>query len=164
MYKTLIRLSLALTFVVLSTTACQDGIRQLNDWQAVFLTGGQVYYGQLTDTQGAFYKLQDVYYIRAVPATEEGQKPQLTLVKMGNELHGPEDMILLNKDHILYVENLRADGQVMKGIKEAQAAAAASPEATAKQAPLTSDTTQLSPEELEQFRKFQQSQKSSGKN
>jgi len=160
MYKTLIRLSLAFAFVVLSTTACQDGIRQLSDWQAVFLTGGQVYYGKLVDTQGDFYKLQDVYYIRAVPAKEDGQQPQLTLVKMGNELHGPEDMILLNKDHILYVENLRADGKVMKGIQEAKAAAIAAPDSVKPDAPLSADANQLSPEELEQFRKFQQSQKS----
>lgn len=45
----------------------------------------------------------------------------LTLVKMGTEVHGPTGELTLNRDQILYVENLRDDSQVVQAIKRYEA-------------------------------------------
>ncbi len=149
---------IALTFVISGLSACNEVPSKANAWQAVFLTSGQVYYGKLKDSSGQFYTLEDVYYIRRDAQAAEGA-PQLTLIKMGNELHGPEDSIILNRDHILYVEHLKKDGLVTKRIAEAKDAAAKAPagDATA-QAETTLPANQLTPEEMEQFKEFQKFQ------
>ncbi|HSA59180.1 MAG TPA: hypothetical protein VLJ37_05795 [bacterium] len=104
-------------------SGCGGAQGNKGSWKAVFLTSGQVYYGKLTQNQGQFYKLQDVYYIRVNQQQEDKTKPpDLTLVKLGNEVHGPEDAIYLNRDHILYIEDLKEDGQVVKAIADAKAA------------------------------------------
>lgn len=154
------KLIIALGLIIGISTACSGVGNQLDDWQAVFLTSGQVYYGKITDATGPFYILEDVYYIRRLPPAEEGDAPQLTLVKMGQELHGPDDLIMINRDHILYVENLTPEGQVYKRIQEAKAAVAAGTDAAPS--PLPGDQvpgSQMTPEELEQFKKFQEFQK-----
>jgi flagellar basal body-associated protein FliL len=48
---------------------------------------------------------------------QTGEQKGLTLIKLGQELHGPEDSMILNKEHILFVEQLKADGQVVKAIE-----------------------------------------------
>jgi hypothetical protein len=40
----------------------------------------------------------------------------LSLVKLGNELHGPKDEMTINKAHIIFVEDLKADGKVVTAI------------------------------------------------
>lgn len=44
------------------------------------------------------------------------QQPQLSLVKLGNELHGPADLMHINRDQILFYEDLKADGKVAQAI------------------------------------------------
>jgi len=48
--------------------------------------------------------------------TDETDKTKLELVKLGNELHGPEDQMSVNRDQILFIEKLKADSQVVKTI------------------------------------------------
>ena len=74
-----------------------------SDYQAVFLTNGQVYFGKLSGTGSDWVTLKDIYYLQVqqqVQPTDENsqQQPNLTLVKLGNELHGPVDEMKINKD------------------------------------------------------------------
>lgn len=87
-------------------------------YQAVFFTNGQVYFGKLSKVDSEYYKLTDVFYIQQ---SQESQNPQETesepnsnpqLIKLGNEIHGPEDAMIINKDQVLFFENLKADGKV----------------------------------------------------
>ncbi len=92
-------------------------------WQAVFLTNGQTYFGHITKTTNNFVVLEDVYYLQAqtVPPEKEGEQPtqQLTLAKLGQqEFHGPENEMKINRDHILFIENLRSDSQVVQTIEQ----------------------------------------------
>jgi len=53
--------------------------------------------------------------------TQEGQEqanPQgeLSLVKLGNELHGPTDAMHINRDQILFIEDLKDDSNVFQAI------------------------------------------------
>jgi hypothetical protein len=160
-------LLLALSFLALGCGGVQGN---KGSWKAVFLTSGQVYYGKLTQNQGQFYKLQDVYYIRVNQQQQEDKSkaPDLTLIKLGNEIHGPEDAIYLNRDHILYIEDLKEDGQVVKAIADAKAAGTSPAVAGQPPAPETgpAGTTPaaatgtasagtVASDEMEQFRQFQ---------
>ncbi|HMT18460.1 MAG TPA: hypothetical protein PKD20_02970 [Candidatus Saccharibacteria bacterium] len=94
-------------------------------YQAVFLDSqdGQVYFGKLNIYNSDMYVLTDIYYVRVEnPVQPEGQNQQqqanISLAKLGNELHGPEDSMFIRRDKVLFWENLKDDGQVVKAITE----------------------------------------------
>lgn len=92
-------------------------------YSAVFLVNDQVYFGRLEGANSDSPKLKEVYYLRVQrplqppPATESAQ-PDVQLVKLGNELHGPKDEIQFNRDQILYIEELKTDSRIVKAIEE----------------------------------------------
>lgn len=95
-----------------------------NDWQAVFLTNGQVYFGKVAKQNRKELALSDIYYLQVVGQLQQGaakdekkDKGELSLVKLGNELHGPTDMMYINRDQVLFVEDLKDEGQVAQAIK-----------------------------------------------
>lgn len=90
------------------------------DYQAVFLSNGQVYFGQMKSSGASNVTLEDIYYLRVQqiqPKAEEKPQGKLTLIKLGNELHAPQDKMIINRDHILFYENLKSDGKVAEAIK-----------------------------------------------
>jgi hypothetical protein len=94
-------------------------------YQAVFLNSadGQVYFGKLTILDKDYYQLTDIYYVRVEqvqPDTNEQAQQNISLAKLGSEIHGPQDTMFINKDHVLFWENLKDDGQVVKAIVEYQ--------------------------------------------
>lgn len=91
-------------------------------YQALFLSNGQVYFGQIQNESKHYVELADVYYLQLSTALqeqqiEEGEHPDLSLVKLGSELHGPEDKMYINRDHLLFIEYLKDDSKVMRAIK-----------------------------------------------
>lgn len=113
-----------------STTDSQD------KYVAVFLTNNQVYFGKLFNFESETPLLRDVYYLRvqdslqdtATPEeAEKGKKKtaptqtgEMSLIKLGNELHAPVDEIKLNRDHILFIEELKEDSRVVQAIRDYQ--------------------------------------------
>jgi hypothetical protein len=98
-------------------------------YQAVFLTNGQVYFGKLSGTTASYATLTDIYYLQVtsppIQGSQEGQaqpqqQQQLSLVKLGQELHGPVDEMKINRDQILFYEDIKEDGRVMQAIREYQ--------------------------------------------
>lgn len=91
-------------------------------YQAVFLTNNQVYFGKLSKADSTFPVLRDIYYLQVTqvlqPRPEDQPVQRLQLVKLGNELHGPEDEMKINREQILFIEDLKADSQVVKAIQE----------------------------------------------
>ncbi|MDE2312235.1 MAG: hypothetical protein KGJ93_04100 [Patescibacteria group bacterium] len=95
-------------------------------YQAVFLTNGQVYFGKLSNPDSDYVTLTDIYYLQVGPQqgntptqpgqTAQQQSPQISLVKLGNELHGPVDIMHINRSQVLFYEDLKEDGQVVKAI------------------------------------------------
>ena len=94
-----------------------------NQYQAIFLDSqdGQVYFGKLAIYNDDTYVLNDIFYVRVEnpiqPQGTEQQQPNISLAKLGNELHGPEDIMFIARDKVLYWENLKDDGQVVTAIK-----------------------------------------------
>lgn len=92
------------------------------EWQAVFLSNGQVYFGNLSNESSNTVTLKNIYYLQVTkklqPADAAAEaQDELSLVKLGNELHGPEDEMKINREHILFTENLKSDGKVVKAIQ-----------------------------------------------
>ncbi len=87
--------------------------------QAVFLTNGQVYFGTIDRMDRGAIHLSGIYYIQR----NEQDKTQndISLTKLGNELHGPEDWMDINRAQVLFIEQLKTDGRVAKAIREYQA-------------------------------------------
>jgi len=77
-------------------------------YQAVFLNNGQTFFGEFTHGSKVS-TLTDVYYIQVASST-----PQL--IKMGSEIHAPQDKMTINNDEIIYWETMKSDSQVVKGM------------------------------------------------
>lgn len=94
-----------------------------SEWQAVFLTNGQVYFGKLSGESNRLVTLREVYYLQLAQAPQpEEQKsqtppPQISLVKLGQELHGPVDEMRINRDHILFIEDMKNSAKVVEAIE-----------------------------------------------
>jgi hypothetical protein len=106
-----------------------------NQYQAVFLNSadGQVYFGRLDQLNKDYYKLTDIYYVRVTtvqPDDGSEQKQEISLAKLGSEIHGPEDAMYIAKEDVMFWENLKEDGQVVTAIREYQKNAAATPTPT----------------------------------
>jgi hypothetical protein len=118
---------------------------KLSGYQAVFLTNGQVYFGNMTDKNDRYVTLKDIYYLQVNQSQQlqDGQQaaaqqqPELSLVKLGNELHGPDDIMHINRDQILFFEELKNDGRVAEAIKSYKA----NPNATTPAATGTTPST-----------------------
>jgi hypothetical protein len=108
--------------------ASESDLIQEDKYQAVFLDSqdGQVYFGKLDIYNEELYRLVDIYYVRVEnPIQPEGAnqpvQPNISLAKLGNELHGPQDAMFIRRDKVLYWENLKDDGQVVTAITEFKA-------------------------------------------
>ena len=89
-------------------------------WQAVFLTNNQVYFGHLTNLDRGYLLLTNVYYLRVAENLQQGggdQNQNLNLVKLGGELHGPEDAMFIPKDKVQFWENLSSASKVVNAIQ-----------------------------------------------
>lgn len=95
-----------------------------NKYQAVFLEGGQVYFGKVTTLTGSYLTLDNIYYLRVneqvQPDGDAAQNAQqdISLAKLGCELHGPQDKMVINRSQVTFWENLKDDGQVSKAIAQ----------------------------------------------
>lgn len=96
-------------------------------YQAVFFTNGQVYFGKLHTFNNEYMKLTDVYYLQSQGNEDTDSKnPQKTtdnqgnvqLIKLGDEIHGPKDEMIISKSQLLFYENLKSDGKVAQSIEK----------------------------------------------
>lgn len=109
-------------FVYKNTQGVSSQI-QKDKYQAVFLNSadGQVYFGKLSVMNNDYYKLEDIYYVRVEqvqPNPNEQAQQNISLAKLGNEIHGPQDVMYIRNDHVMFWENLKDDGQVVTAITE----------------------------------------------
>jgi len=123
-------ISIGLLVAALAIFVATGGVKNENEYlkadkfQAVFLNGGQVYFGKVRELNDRFITLDNIYYLRVneqvQPGTNAGTDAQqdISLAKLGCELHGPEDEMIINREQVTFWENLKDDGQVTKAIAE----------------------------------------------
>jgi len=119
-----------------------------NQEQAVFLTNGQVYFGKVVSVNKQYIDLQDIYYLNVSQQVQPDQKTNssqggsVSLVKLGCELHGPMDQMIINRDQVTFWENLKTDGQVTTAIKKWRTE---NPQGQKCATPSSTDTTSNNP-------------------
>ncbi len=92
--------------------------------QAVFLNGGQVYFGKIGTLNDKFMRVNEIYYLRVNQTVQPdgsaatGSNQDISLVKLGCELHGPQDSMVINQEQVIFWENLKDDGQVAKAVAD----------------------------------------------
>lgn len=120
----------ALAFLFVPRTSEVSAIDS-DKYQAVFFTNGQVYFGKLENLDSNYMRLSDVYYLRSEQAAGEAgdsANPQdaaasnsnLGLVKLGEEIHGPEDEMIITREQMLFFENLKPDSRVVSLIRSSK--------------------------------------------
>lgn len=109
------------------TTAGADGNAvKTKQYQALFLSNGQVYFGHLTGVNNGYVELTNIYYLQVQQQVQPGQtqnssqQPKVSLAKLGNELHGPEDAMYVSRGQVLFWENLKDSGKVVQAIQAYQ--------------------------------------------
>lgn len=102
----------------------KDQGENISDYSAVFLTNGQVYFGKITGQSKISLDLTDIYYLQVNQQIQPEQKdknetqPNIVLVKLGSELHGPNDIMHINRDQVLFFESMKKDSKVVKAIND----------------------------------------------
>src|SRR5438034_7021106 len=118
----LVLIALILAVLVVRTQLFRAGISTLfapsaaelidrNAYQAVFLANGATYFGKLQPQGDEWFALTDVFYLQ----TTEQAAPQL--IKRGNEAQGPREPMIIAKQQILFIENMREDSDIVALIK-----------------------------------------------
>lgn len=115
-------------FIVNQLFYSENGaVSRLSNWadvskyQAVFLTNGQVYFGQVTDVNTQTLVLEKIYYLKTSQSLQTAEGGETTadnfsLIKLGDEIHGPADKMSINVDQVLFVEDLKDDSKVVEAI------------------------------------------------
>lgn len=97
-----------------------------SEYQAVFLTNGQVYFGHLSDLGDKYVSMKNIYYLQVQQSQnlQQGKSAdansQVSLAKLGSELHGPEDQMNIASGQVLFWENLKPNSKVSQAINKYQ--------------------------------------------
>lgn len=92
--------------------------------QVVYMSSGQAYFGNLRNIDGPYLVLETPYTAQnVIPKSEESssesQQSSTTLLKVSQQQYGPEDVMSLKSDQVLFWQNLRNDSKVVQAIKTA---------------------------------------------
>lgn len=91
--------------------------------QAVFLNTGQVYFGNIQALNANYLVLGNVYYLQSANSTtnqQQSSNQNISLIKLGCELHKPYDEMVINTREVTFWENLQSDGQVAHAVSQFQ--------------------------------------------
>lgn len=95
---------------------CSNKPKLWNDklWQAVFLTNNQVYFGKIEKISKDTISLSHIYYLQASDdLSSDENTSKLNLIKLGSEVHGPEDVMIISRQNVLFWENLKNDSKIV---------------------------------------------------
>ncbi|MCA9385171.1 hypothetical protein KC717_00825 [Candidatus Dojkabacteria bacterium] len=98
-------------------------------YYAVFLNGGQVYFGAIAGQSEYEVILENTHFLQIdqnspeVTYDDEGNPlatgqgtPDLSIVKRANTLHSPDGTVIINRSNVLFIEKLTPDSQVIQAI------------------------------------------------
>lgn len=108
------------SFNILSSSQTNKQAR--TQLQTVFLTNGQVYFGALSRHGISYWRLDRAHYVQISKATEggESQETRTTLKKLSDDMHRPQDTLIIPASNILFWQNLRSDSPVAQAIASGQ--------------------------------------------
>lgn len=104
----------------------EDSYVDTGKLQAVFLNTGQVYFGNVKKLNEKYLILTNIYYLQTAnnssssAASSSNSNTNVTLVKLGCELHEPYDQMVINRTSVTFWENLQSGGQVAQAVSTFQ--------------------------------------------
>ena len=110
--------------LVLALAGCSNfistpaGVINKDQFYAVLLNGGQLYFGKLEGLGTQYPVLTEVFYVQSRQDPETKQLSNI-LVKRGKEWHAPDRMII-NASQIVLIEPVTAGSRVAQLIAEAR--------------------------------------------
>ena len=123
-------IALATSFVYGPSGGGESKLVDKSRYQAVFINGGQVYFGRITSLNSQYVQLDDIFYLRLSqqvqpPDKASSQANDPILVPLGCELHRPTSAMVINREQIIFWENLKdetGENTVPGAIKKHKAA------------------------------------------
>ena len=112
-------------------------------FQAVFFKDGNVYFGKITKLTESTITLENIYYLNVSDGSPadvdinnlEGSNKQVSLVKLGDELHGPKDVMYIERKEVTFWENLKNDSKIVNAIAEYENSESYSPNSSSLRIP-----------------------------
>lgn len=87
--------------------------------QAIFLTNGQVYFGVIQKENEHYLVICDIYYLQTQDQLSlSNADKKVSIIKLGDEVHGPADQMYINRDQVLFYESMRDDSKINEAIKK----------------------------------------------
>lgn len=108
-------LAIAMGFVVYT----QNFSNQHRGYTAVFMTNNQVYFGRLVSQNSFQVRLTDVFYLndsKSLSSTDPNE--DISLIKMGKELHAPTDFISLSRSQIVSIQTMGNTSKISDAIEK----------------------------------------------
>lgn len=85
--------------------------------QAIFLTNGQIYFGEVKRDDDKYLVVRSIYYLKAQDQLDSSDPDRkISIIKLGDEIHGPEDEMYINREQVVYYENMRKDSKINEAI------------------------------------------------
>jgi hypothetical protein len=90
-------------------------------YQAVHVADGRVFFGKIEHIDSHFIRLAEAYYTPSASTVAAGddaanQNTNLSLIKAGEEVYGPDGNVLLQIEQVVYWENLKSDSKLLQAI------------------------------------------------
>ena len=93
-------------------------------FQVVVLDTGEVFFGTVKKNSKSAIELSNVYYLPIdasdLFSPQFNSNELFSVIKIGNELHGPEDSMFITKEHIVFMQNLKEDSRIVSAIEDYQ--------------------------------------------
>jgi len=118
-----IALVLILVFIVsqFDTNSNIDNYYISDGYQSVFISNGETYFGKVIDINKTVLVLDNVYYLQDQQSLQSGPQPkesELALIKLGSEIHGPQNQMIIPIDSISFIENLKQTSAIVRAINK----------------------------------------------
>lgn len=93
-------------------------------YYSVTLTNNNLFFAKIKGEDDQYLYLTDIHYLQRTPPqpaegkNEQPGQPGIRLVRQVNDPMGPKDEMVLNREHLLYYQELREDSNVVQGIRK----------------------------------------------
>jgi hypothetical protein len=93
-----------------------NSAKDTDGYWAVYLDSGQIFYGRKDKQNQNYVTMNNVFYYQ--PGVRSVKAENIRIIKVGTEIHQPQDYIYINKQHIERQEQLSDDSKVVEAIKK----------------------------------------------
>lgn len=96
-----------------------DTAGSTSQYRAVTMDNDQVFYGKLEGDKHDYLVLTEAFYYQpGISARGTGaDQGNIRIIKVGTELHQPQDRVMLNRDHVVTVQTLTDESKIIQAMK-----------------------------------------------